>query len=706
MTRGQHDVVAARRHLHVHQLVAFLHLDGLDAVRARIAVLRQRRLLDRAFPRAEEQEFGVAELAGEHDGPDTRVGRDVDEIDDRLTARIAAGLRQLVHLEPEATAVIGEDEHVRVRARHVKALDEVVFLEIRAGLAAPAPTLAIVQRQRRTLDVAVVRDGHDHLLFGDQIFDRELALVTHDFRAAFVAVGFHQLEQVALHDVHASRARLEDAAHLDDERAHFGELLFEFVALEAGELGETHVENRFRLPLREPEARLQLQARRGRVVGRADQPDHLVDVVDRDLEAFEKVLAIERLVEIELRTPHDHFVTMHDVMLEALLEREHLRHQLPGVHVGHQRQHDHAEGALHAGVLVQLIQHHARNGVALEADDDPDTIAVGLVPQFADAGELLIAHQLGDVDHELARIRLIRHFRHDDLRTPARLLLFDDRLRAHHDAAAARVLIVGDAGATVDVTAGREVGAAHDRPQGRTVEFRVVDHGDHGGHDFTQIVRRNVRGHAHRDTRRAVHQQVRNARWQHARLFETVVEVRREVDRILVDIGEHLDRHARESRLGVSIRGRVVAFHGAEVALAVHQRIAQRERLHHTHECVVHAAVAVRVVLAQHVADHRRRLFERTPRQQSELVHRVQHAAMHRLEAIAHVGQCPRYDDAHGIVDERFLDLLIDKARQDAFAGVRCSHVTSGRRDVVRDFDRQPSNIHDHRRKNNAIRLA
>ncbi len=67
---------------------------------------------------------------------------------------------------------------------------------------------------------------------------------------------------------------------------------------------------------RELEARLQLRARRGRVLGRANELDHRVDVVDGDLEPFEDVLALERLVEIELRAPHDDFVPVRDVVLE------------------------------------------------------------------------------------------------------------------------------------------------------------------------------------------------------------------------------------------------------------------------------------------------------------------------------------------------------------------------------------------------------
>ena len=63
--------------------------------------------------------------------------------------------------------------------------------------------------------------------------------------------------------------------------------------------------------------------------------------------------------------------------------------------------------------------------------------------------------------------------------------------------------------------------------------------------------------------------------------------------------------------LGVAHRRRVVAVDRAEVALPVDQRVAQREVLRHAHERVVDRGVAVRVVLAHHVADDARALHVR-----------------------------------------------------------------------------------------------
>ncbi len=67
-----------------------------------------------------------------------------------------------------------------------------------------------------------------------------------------------------------------------------------------------------------------------------------------------------------------------------------------------------------------------------------------------------------------------------------------------------------------------------------------------------------------------------------------------EVDRVLVDVGEQLVGDARQPRLGVAHGRRRVAVDRAEVPLPVHQRVAQRELLHHADERLVHRRVAVR----------------------------------------------------------------------------------------------------------------
>ena len=161
----------------------------------------------------------------------------------------------------------------------------------------------------------------------------------------------------------------------------------------------------------------------------------------------------------------DDFVAVRDVVLEHLLERHDLRHEAARCRVGHQRQHDDAERRLHRGVLVQLIEHDARNRIALQLDDDAHAVLVGLVAQVGDAFELLVANQIGDVLDQLRAVDLIRDFGDDDLRLVRGFLFLDHRARAHDDAPATRVLIILDAGTAVDVAAGREVGTLDELPE-------------------------------------------------------------------------------------------------------------------------------------------------------------------------------------------------------------------------------------------------
>ena len=50
-------------------------------------------------------------------------------------------------------------------------------------------------------------------------------------------------------------------------------------------------------------------------------------------------------------------------------------------------------------------------------------------------------------------------------------------------------------------------------------------------------------------------------------------------------------------------------------------------------------------------------------------MHRPEDAALHRLQAVAHVGQRAADDDAHRVLEERGLDLLGERARRDVGVG-------------------------------------
>src|SRR3546814_20893873 len=88
----------------------------------------------------------------------------------------------------------------------------------------------------------------------------------------------------------------------------------------------------------------------------------------------------------------------------------------------------------------------------------------------------------------------------------------------------------------------------------------------------------------------------------------------------------------------------------AEVALAVDQRIAVRERLRHQHHRLVAGGVAVRVELADHAADGARRLLRLGRRTERQLAHRVAYPTLHGLEPVADEGQGAVENHVHRVV--------------------------------------------------------
>jgi hypothetical protein len=176
---------------------------------------------------------------------------------------------------------------------------------------------------------------------------------------------------------------------------------------------------------------------------------------------------------------------------------------------------------------------------------------------------------------------------------------------------------------------------------------QVAGGGDHLG----QVVRRHVGGHADRDARAAVDEQVRESRGQDPRLGLLAVVVRDEIDGLLADVGDHGHRGLGRTALGVPHRrGGIVAAHAAEVAMAVDQRQPHRPGLGQPDQGVVDRGVTVGVQAAHDLADDPGALDMAAVRAQAHVVHAEEDAALDGLEAVAGVGQRPGVDDAVGVL--------------------------------------------------------
>ena len=194
---------------------------------------------------------------------------------------------------------------------------------------------------------------------------------------------------------------------------------------------------------------------------------------------------------------------------------------------------------------------------------------------------------------------------------------------------------------------------------------RIADQRDAGVDQFAQIMRRDIGRHADGDAAGAVDQEIGKARRQHHRLVLVAVVIGLEVDGVLVDVVEQRHRRLGQPAFGVAHGRRRIAVDRTEIALPVDQLQAHGEILRHAHQRVVDRLVAVRVIFAHHVADHARRFHVFLVGRMPLLVHRMQDAPVHRLQAVAHIGQRPRHDHAHGVIEVRALHLLGDRDRTD-----------------------------------------
>jgi hypothetical protein len=96
---------------------------------------------------------------------------------------------------------------------------------------------------------------------------------------------------------------------------------------------------------------------------------------ERDQQSLEHVRPLLGAPQLVFGTAHDHLALVIDVVPDHLAQRERARH------VVDQRDHVDTERRLHRGVLVELVEHHLRDRVALELDHQPHPVAVRLVAQ-------------------------------------------------------------------------------------------------------------------------------------------------------------------------------------------------------------------------------------------------------------------------------------------------------------------------------------
>ena len=327
----------------------------------------------------------------------------------------------------------------------------------------------------------------------------------------------------------------------------------------------------------------------------ADDADHVVKIIERDLITDQNVFALAGLAQFVERAPANDFDAVVDEELDHRDQAKFARL------TGDDGEQDHAERFLHLRLLEKIVEDELRFFAALHFDDDAHAFARRLVANVGDAFELFILNEVGDAFDEPGLVDLIRNFGDDDI-FAVFADFFDGGFRAHDEAAAAGLVGGFDAFAARDVGAGREIGAGDNLHDFFERGVGLFDQEDRGVNDFAQVVRRDVGGHADGDTAGAVDKKIRNPRRKNDGLFARLIEVGREVDGIFFEVGEDVFGDLRQARFGVPHGRRGIAVNRAEVSLAVDEHVAEVEILRETNERGVDDGFTVRVIVAGGVA--------------------------------------------------------------------------------------------------------
>ena len=134
-------------------------------------------------------------------------------------------------------------------------------------------------------------------------------------------------------------------------------------------------------------------------------------------------------------------------------------------------------------------------------------------------------------------------------------------------------------------------------------DIGIIDHCTDGITDFLQVVGSHVGRHTDGDTAGPVGEQEREGGGKHGRLLQGIVIVRAEIDRLLLDVLQHLLTDTAHFRFGVSHGRRRIPVDGTKVSLGIHYRVAQREVLGQTDQGIIDRGITMRVILAQNVTD-------------------------------------------------------------------------------------------------------
>ena len=308
----------------------------------------------------------------------------------------------------------------------------------------------------------------------------------------------------------------------------------------------------------------QRRHRRLAIGGTPDQFDDPVDLADGQQSSDQNSAAPEGCAQVAPRA------TTNDVETEcdpSVKYRQQTRlHRAPAKINGGER---HRECAAQRRLAIEPAHRALGVGAFAQLHHEAHTLPAAFVARRHDFAIGVGADHVVDPAQQVGLGEIGRHVGVDQPRSFAGLL---DGARRLDDHGALSGLVDPLHGGWVgDAAAGWKVRRRHRAQDIVQAAVCVARPGDGRGDHLAEAVRRDRRGHADSDARRAIDQKVGELGREHGRLLLGAVVVRHEGNDLGMEVAHQILRDRRQARLGVSHGGWRVAVRRAEVSLAVNQ---------------------------------------------------------------------------------------------------------------------------------------
>ncbi len=168
---------------------------------------------------------------------------------------------------------------------------------------------------------------------------------------------------------------------------------------------------------------------------------------------------------------------------------------------------------------------------------------IRFVSNIADAGYFFVPHKIGNFFDHSCLVHLIRYLCDDYTFTVVSITLFNACGAAHHNKTTSGMVGRSYSAPSMDLSAGWKIGAGYNADQFVNARVRVLNQQAERRDNFTQIMRRDVCCHADSDTPGTVYQEPRQFARKDRRFLFGFVVVGDKIDRIPVEIFEHLTSH-------------------------------------------------------------------------------------------------------------------------------------------------------------------